>query len=175
MQDCRIETPRLVLRLPDASDAQSFMEIHQDPEVLKYVTVTGTPGGITVAWRNVAMIVGHWHLRGYGQWAVVEKASGQVIGRVGLFNPEGWPGLELTWVIGRSRWGCGFATESARAALHWAWGAVDTDRIVSMIRPDNARSIRVAEKLGERFERADEMNGETVHVYAIQRESSNVR
>jgi RimJ/RimL family protein N-acetyltransferase len=175
LQDCRIETPRLVLRLPDASDAQSFMDIHQDPEVLKYVTVTGAPGGISVAWRNVAMIIGHWHLRGYGQWAVVEKASGQVIGRVGLFNPEGWPGLELTWVIGRSRWGCGFATESARAALHWAWGAVDTDRIVSMIRPDNARSIRVAEKLGEKLERADEINGEAIHVYAIHRPSSNVR
>ena len=175
MPDCRIETPRLVLRLPEASDAQSFLDIHQDPEVLKYVTVTGTPGGITVAWRNVAMIVGHWHLRGYGQWAVVEKASGQVIGRVGLFNPEGWPGVELTWVIARSRWGCGFATESACAALQWAWGAVETDRIVSMIRPDNARSIRVAEKLGETFERTDEMNGEAIHVYAIHRPPSNVR
>jgi len=128
-----------------------------------------------MAWRNVAMILGHWHLRGYGQWAVVEKATGDVIGRVGLFNPEGWPGVELTWVIGRPHWGHGFATEAARAALQWTWGAVDTDRIVSMIRPDNARSIRVAEKLGERFERADEINGDVIHVYAIHRPSNNAR
>jgi len=75
-----------------------------------------------------------------------------------------------------SHWSCrnGFATESAHAALQWAWGTVDTDRIVSMIRPDNARSIRVAEKLGEKFERADDINGEAIHVYAIHRRSSSV-
>jgi RimJ/RimL family protein N-acetyltransferase len=173
LQDCRIETPRLILRLPDASDAQALMEIHQDPEVMKYVTLTALPGGITVAWRNVAMMIGHWHLRGYGQWTIVEKTSGEIIGRVGPFNPEGWPGVELTWVIRRSRWSCGFATESARAALAWTWNAIQADQILSLIRPDNQRSIRVAEKLGERFDRAEVLNGETMHVYVIHRPASN--
>ena len=68
------------------------MAIHEDPEVVQHVVFGAPPGGITVAWRNVAMMVGHWHLRGYGQWTVVEKGSGEVIGRVGLWNPEGWPG-----------------------------------------------------------------------------------
>jgi len=172
---CTIETPRLLLRLPDASDAHPLMEIHQDPEVIKYVTLTAPPGGITVAWRNVAMMIGHWHLRGYGQWTVLEKTSGAIIGRVGLFNPEGWPGIELTWVIRRSRWGFGFATEAAREALAWSWNEVQADQIVSVIRPDNQRSIRVAEKIGERFERAEVMNGETMHLYAIHRPASNAR
>jgi RimJ/RimL family protein N-acetyltransferase len=162
-----------LLRLPESADAQPLMEIHQDPEVIKFVTLTAPPGGITVAWRNVAMMIGHWQLRGYGQWTVVEKLTGEIVGRVGLFNPEGWLGIELTWVIRRSRWGCGFATESARAALTWTWKAVDADRIVSVIRPDNLRSIRVAEKIGERFERAEVMNGETMHVYAVHRPASN--
>jgi len=164
-----VETPRLRLRPLEASDAQPFMEIHQDPDVIKYVLQGAAPGGITVAWRNIAMMIGHWHLRGYGPWAVTEKATGHVIGRVGLWNPEGWPGIELGWIIRRSHWNNGFATEAARAALEWSWDNVDTDHIISVIQPDNARSIRVAEKIGESFERADVLNETNVHVYGIRR------
>jgi RimJ/RimL family protein N-acetyltransferase len=164
-----INTPRLQLRPLQASDAAPLMHIHQDPEVIKYVLLGAPPGGITVAWRNVAMMVGHWQLRGYGPWAVVELKTGEVIGRVGLWNPEGWPGIELGWVIRRSRWGNGFATEAAQAALHWTWNSVSTDHVISVIQPDNVRSIRVAEKIGESFERADMLNGTIVHIYGIRR------
>jgi RimJ/RimL family protein N-acetyltransferase len=167
-----VETPRLRLRPLQASDAEPFMEIHQDPEVIKYVLLGAPPGGITVAWRNIAMMIGHWHLRGYGPWAVAEKATGQVIGRVGLWNPEGWPGIELGWIIRRSHWDNGFATEAARAALEWAWDNVETDHIISVIQPDNVRSIRVAEKIGERFERPDLLNEANVHIYGILRNRS---
>lgn len=146
------------------------MEIHQDPAVIKYVLHGTSSGGITLAWRMVAMMIGHWHLRGYGQWAVVEKANAQVIGRVGLWNPEGWPGIELGWVIRRTRWGNGFATEAALAALQWAWENVATDHIISIIQPGNVASIHVAEKIGEHFECADVMDGTNVHVYGIQRD-----
>lgn len=167
-----VETSRLRLRPLQASDAEPFMEIHQDPEVIKYVLLGAAPGGITVAWRNIAMMIGHWHLRGYGPWAVSEKSTGQVIGRVGLWNPEGWPGIELGWIIRRSHWDHGFATEASRAALEWAWENVDTDHIISVIQPDNARSIRVAEKIGERFERADVLNDANVHIYGVLRNRS---
>lgn len=170
-----VDTPRLWLRFPEASDAEPLLEIHQDPEVIKYVLLGAPPGGITVAWRNIATMIGHWHLRGYGQWTVVEKASGDVIGRVGLWNPEGWPGIELGWIIRRARWGNGFATEAARAALEWAWKNVSTDHIISIIQPDNLPSIRVAEKIGECFERSDTMNDRTVHIYGICRVSSPAR
>lgn len=90
-----VETPRLRLRLPQASDAEPFLQIHQDPEAIKHLVLAAPAGGRTVAWRNVAMMLGHWHLRSYGQWTVVEKATSEVIGRVGLWNPEGWPGIEL--------------------------------------------------------------------------------
>jgi RimJ/RimL family protein N-acetyltransferase len=167
-----VETSRLRLRPLQASDAEPFMEIHQDPEVIKYVLLGAAPGGITVAWRNIAMMIGHWHLRGYGPWAVSEKSSGQVIGRVGLWNPEGWPGIELGWIIRRSHWDHGFATEASRAALEWAWENVDTDHIISVIQPGNVRSIRVAEKIGERFERADVLNEVNVHIYGVLRNRS---
>jgi RimJ/RimL family protein N-acetyltransferase len=168
-----VETPRLLLRLPEASDAEPFMEMHQDPEVLelKQVTQTQPPGGIDLALRNVERMLRHWEVRGYGQWAVAEKATSEVVGCVGFFHPEGWPGIDLGWIIHRSRWRNGFATEAAQAAVHWAWQTDKIDHIISLISPDDLRSIRVATKIGEQFERADvdPINGEKVHVYGIQR------
>lgn len=119
------------------------------------------------------MMVGHWHLRGYGQWTVVEKASHEVVGRVGLWNPEGWPGVELGWIIRRDRWGQGLATEAARTALDWAWSNVDANTIISIIQPDNVRSIRVAEKIGQSLERTDQLNGARVLIYGVRRGRSD--
>jgi RimJ/RimL family protein N-acetyltransferase len=163
------ETPRLVLRPPDASDLEAFVEIHEDPEVIRHITIVGQPNGRPSAWRLLALMLGHWHLRGYGQWAVVEKATRHVIGRVGLWNPEGWPGVEVGWVIRRSRWGNGFATEAARESIRFAFDEVGADHLISIIRPDNARSIRVAEKIGETLERTETIDGVASLVYGIRR------
>ena len=78
------ETPRLLLRPPHASDLDAFVEIHEDPEVMRYMTLVGPLSGRVAGWRMLAMLIGHWQLRGYGQWTVLEKAGRQVIGRVGL-------------------------------------------------------------------------------------------
>lgn len=164
-----LETPRLYLRPPDESDVVPMLEIHQDPEVLKFLQVPVALIELTTAWRNVAVMIGHWHMRGYGQWTVVERATDDVVGRVGLWNPEGWPGIELGWLIRRSRWGQGFATEAARGALHWAWSHTEADHIISLIQPDNFASMRVAEKLGQRFERPVAVNGTNFHQYSIRR------
>lgn len=163
------ETDRLLLRVPEAADATPLMEIHQDPEVMKYVLMGNPAGGPTAAWRTVAVMVGHWHLRGYGQWTVLGKEHGDILGRVGLWHPEGWPGIELGWVIRRQQWGHGYATEAATAALQWAWTHVDTDHIISLIQPDNARSIRVATKLGQQLERTEVLSGALMHVYGVRR------
>ena len=157
--DCGpVETARLVLRLPEVADAGAFMAIFEDPEVVerKQVTLTEPPGGLAVAERKMRETLDHWQSRGYGQWAVVEKATGQVIGCVGLQLPKPrWPAVELVWVFHRSRWGNGFATEAAAAALQWAWTNTTLNYIVSLIAPDNLPSIRIATKLGEQFERED--------------------
>ena len=149
------------------------MDIIWDAEVveLKQVTLLEPPGGIDVAVRNVAATLRQWDLHGYGQWTVVERATGQVVGCVGLQNPQGWPGVELAWIIRRSRWGHGFATEAARSALEWTWDRTDLDHIISLINAGDLRSIRVATKIGERFERADRdpVHGAPVHVYGIHR------
>jgi RimJ/RimL family protein N-acetyltransferase len=164
-----LETPRLILRPLVSDDAAPFLEIHEDPEVSRFVTLGSPPGGLAGAWRNVAMMLGHWTLRGYGPWTVVERASGLVVGRAGFWNPEGWPGLEIGWVVRRSHWGRGFATEAAMAALEWLWAGTPVDHVISIIQPANHRSIRVALKIGERFERESTLHGVPVHVYGMAR------
>jgi len=114
--------------------------------------------------------LGHWQLRGYGLWAVEERASGEMVGRIGCWNPEGWPGLEVGWTLRRRYWGRGYATEGARAALEYAFTQLGCRHVISLIRPANAASIRVAERLGERLEDRIELNGHEALVYGIGRE-----
>jgi RimJ/RimL family protein N-acetyltransferase len=162
-----LSSARLILRPPAGADAQALMEIHQDPVALPHVMVVAPVGGITVAWRNIAMMLGHWQLRGYGQWTVVERATEDVIGRVGFFNPEGWPGIELGWIIGRSRWGQGFATEATRACLTWGADNLEADHVTSLINPANPQSARIAIKIGGQFERDVPMGDEVFRLYKI--------
>jgi RimJ/RimL family protein N-acetyltransferase len=112
-----------------------------------------------------------WQSRGYGHFVVVQKASGEVIGCVGFYHPDNWPGAELTWILRRSHWGQGYGTEAARAAIEWAWNNGGPDHIISLIEPDNTASVRVATKIGQQFEREDvhPISAESVHRYGIRR------
>jgi RimJ/RimL family protein N-acetyltransferase len=164
-----VETARLLLRPPVEADLDAYVEIHADPEVRKHLTILGGRGGRAAAWRTLAMVIGHWSLRGYGQWTLVEKATGDIVGRAGLWNPEGWPGLEVGWVVARPHWGRGFATEAARAAVEFAFAHTDATRLISLIQPDNVRSIRVAGKIGQTFEGMTVLEGADMQVYALRR------
>ena len=107
----RLETERLIMREWRNSDLDAMAAILVDPKVMRYLS--GEPLVRNDAWRNLASAAGHWVLRGYGTWAVERKSDGALIGRVGLIQPEGWPGLEVGWTLGRPYWGQGYATESA--------------------------------------------------------------
>ena len=162
-----IETDRLLLRQFRESDLDPYAEMCADPEVMRFL------GGETMsreeAWRHMADMLGHWHLRGYGMYAVEEKVSGRFVGRIGFYNPEGWPGFEIGWSLARGAWGRGFATEGARAALGLAFTQLDRAHVISLIQPDNARSIRVAERVGEKLEGTTELLGTEVLVYGLHR------
>lgn len=162
----RLETERLVLRgWNEDSDFAAYAALTAEEQVMRYLG--GRPYSPTEAWRHMAMLVGHWHLRGYSHWAVEEKASGEFVGRIGFMNPVGWPGFELGWAIARSRWGRGYAPEGARAALRWARDRLKVRHVISCIQADNRNSIRVAEKIGERREGESEILGMPVLVYGM--------
>jgi RimJ/RimL family protein N-acetyltransferase len=121
----------------------------------------------SMAWRNLAMMIGHWALRGYGLWAVEERSSGGLVGRIGFWNPEGWPGFELGWMLRRPFWGRGYATEAARTALQFAFTQMLQPEVISLVHPENAASIRIAEKLGERLLDSIEVMGKRVLLYRV--------
>jgi RimJ/RimL family protein N-acetyltransferase len=164
-----LETDRLILRMLRASDFDAYAEMCADPEVMRHIG-DGQPLVRALAWRNLAMTVGHWHLRGYGLWAAQERSSGALVGRIGFWNPEGWPGFELGWMLRRAFWGRGYATEGARAALRFAFVELRQPHVISLIRPENAASIRVAQRLGERLLGPTEVMGQTALVHRITRE-----
>src|SRR5262245_6271405 len=164
-----LETDRLTLRMLREADFDAYAEMCADPEVMRYIG-DGQPLARPMAWRNLAMMVGHWSLRGYGLWAAEERASGVFVGRIGFWNPDGWPGFELGWTLRRSFWGRGYATEGARVALEYAFTRLQQAQVISLIRPENAPSIRVAQRLGERLVGPTELMGKTALVYRITRE-----
>ena len=164
-----LETQRLKLRMLRESDFEAYAEMCADSEVMRYIG-DGQPLTRPMAWRNMAMMVGHWSLRGYGLWAVEEGDSGALVGRIGFWNPEGWPDFELGWMLRRSAWGRGYATEAARGALDHAFTQMGRTHVISLIHPDNAASIRVAERLGERLQGSTDLTGKTALIYRITRE-----
>lgn len=143
----RLETERLVMREWRHDDLDAFAPFLADEEVVRYLS--GVTSDRNESWRNIAGSAGHWLLRGYGTWAVERKSDGALIGKVGLIYPEGWPGLEVGWTLGRPYWGKGYATESAQAAMNYGFLTQGVDKLLSLINVDNRNSQRVAERLGE--------------------------
>lgn len=164
-----LETDRLTLRMLRESDIDAYAGMCGDPEVMRFIG-DGQPLARPMAWRNLATMVGHWTLRGYGLWAVEERATGVFVGRIGFWNPEGWPGFELGWTLRRAFWGKGYAAEGARAALRFAFTQLNQPHVISLIHPENAASIRVADRLGERRVDSTEVFGKPALVYRITRE-----
>ena len=163
-----LETERLTLRMLRDTDFDAYAEMLADPDVMRFLG-DGKPLTRELAWRNLAIMIGHWHLRGYGLWAVEERASGRFVGRVGFWNPDGWPGFELGWMLRRDSWGHGFATEAARAALQFAFTRLDQPEVISLIVPENEPSIRVAERLSETRDGATDVLGRQALIYRITR------
>ena len=163
-----LQTDRLLLRPISIADFEAHARITADPEVMRFIH--DGPLSRVAAWWNVARYVGHWHLRGYGMWSVVERLSGQVIGHLGFLKPEGGYGFELGWALARSAWGHGYALEGARAAVAYGFSALDERHIICVIHAENRRSIRIAERLGAGLERQVSEGDRLLLIYGIHRE-----
>ena len=143
-----IQTDRLILRGPVSSDFEPFAEFC----ATERSRGIGGPISRAEAWRGLAMMIGHWELRGYGMWWLEEKATGRAVGRVGLWNPEGWPAPELGWVIYDGFEGKSLAHEAAIAARDYAYESLSWPVLISLISKDNQRSITLAECMGAKLD-----------------------
>jgi RimJ/RimL family protein N-acetyltransferase len=135
-----------------------------DPDVTRFLA-DSRPLSRGDAWRQLAMIIGHWELRGFGPWAVEERSSGALIGRIGCLEPEGWPGFEVAYTLARAAWGKGYATEGAAAALHYARTVLGRSDIISLVRVGNHGSVNVATKLGATLADTIDLFGSPAEVY----------
>lgn len=144
-----IETERLRLRAPTASD----YEVEAAFFATERSRFVGGPLDREQVWRSFACVLGHWLIRGYGFFAVEEKDGGAYLGRVGHWFPEGWPEPEIGWTISNpAAEGRGVAFEAAVAVRRHAYEALGWSTAISLIDPANARSIKLAERLGAVYE-----------------------
>jgi RimJ/RimL family protein N-acetyltransferase len=144
----RIETARLILRPTALEDFERWAEMMADPNAARFI------GGVqarSVAYRSMAATAGCWALTGISMFSVIEKASGLWIGRIGPWQPDGWPGTEVGWSLHPAAWGRGYAVEAASAALDYAFDALGWDEVIHCIDPDNAPSQQVARRLGSQL------------------------
>jgi RimJ/RimL family protein N-acetyltransferase len=166
-----IETERLILRPLRESDTDAYARMMADPEVAYFLTADQKPLSAADSWRQVAMLLGHWALRGFGMWAVAERSDpDRLVGRLGPHQPFGWPDFEIGWGLDRSVWGRGYATEGAAAAVKYAFEVLERPRVISLIDPANTRSAAVARRLGESPSGASwDFHGRRLEVYALER------
>lgn len=163
----KLETERLILREWREGDFEIYSEMMGDIDVVRYLS--GNIMGRGEAWRQMASMAGHWMLRGYGYWAVEEKSSGAFVGRVGLWYPDSWPGLEVGWTIAKSHWGKGYAPEAGAVAMDYAFQTQNLGELISIIHRENKNSMRVAEKLGEKLLRHTTISSLPCVIYGISR------
>ncbi|KAA3616441.1 MAG: N-acetyltransferase [Calditrichaeota bacterium] len=165
----KLTTNRLILRQFCQSDFEEYAAMVGHTETMRYIG-NGEPLSREQAWRSMAAILGHWQLLGYGLYAVEEKSSGKLAGRIGLINPEGWPGIEIGWMLHPDFRGRGLAFEAAVAIMTHAFEVLKVRELISLIHPMNTASLKLAEKLGESLHDYIQFFGVECAVYKIKRE-----
>lgn len=168
-----ILTERLILAAPSASFFEQHLATMSDPRVTERIG-SGQPQSRVEAWRRYCQAAGMWSLVGYGYWAVLDRATGAMIGfgglarfERGLTELDGAP--EAGWAFNADWWGRGLATEFVGAVVRWADAALGDPEVRCIIAPDNTASFRVAERNG--FVETDMVvhDGHEVHLLTRER------
>lgn len=141
----QLTTERLLLRGPERGDLPAYTRFVTSAPSLKAQGETATA---EQAWFWFLSGIGHWQWHGFGFFTVVERPTGDPVGRVGLLRHSNWPGIELAWHLFEGAEGKGFATEAAIAVRAWAQRDLGLDRLCSYIDRQNTRSQAVAQRLG---------------------------
>ena len=139
-----IQTERLRLRLPRASD----LHAHTAFRTSERSKGVGGPFDAAASFDHLGAIIGQWQLRGYGRWMVADRKTDEPFGIVGIYHPDDWPEPEIGWSLYEAGEGRGLAFEAAEATRDYAYNTLGWTRIVSLIMEGNARSIRLAERMG---------------------------
>jgi len=147
--DAVIETARLALRHLRPQDLDAMYSYLGDPETMLYYPA---PFSREFVRAGIEHNIERYKTYGYGLFGAVLKPTGELIGDCGLVWQElqDGPELEVGYHLHRAHWGHGYATEAARACMDWAYANAGVDHVISLIRPENLPSRRVAERNGMR-------------------------
>lgn len=157
-----LETERLILRpVREETDFEALTTFFASERSSFY----GGPCARADAWRKLVIYAGHWAIRGYGPFALEDRASGQFAGLSGPWFPEGFPEPEITWMLVDGFEGRGLATEAATRALRFAYEVLGWRTAISTILPENTTSVRLAERLGAAKDYVYRMGDEDFDVY----------
>ena len=146
-----INTARLTLRAMRPGDFDRFAEIWAMPEVVRHVG--GVPRDRRTSWEKFLFNAGHWQVTGYGQWAIEEHRTKTMVGQVGFFSLDrgldpDWDAVpEAGWILAPEAHGQGLGREAVQAAHDW-FDRVVTGPLACLVSPENAPSLRIAERLG---------------------------
>ena len=149
-----LTTERMLLRGHRIGDSAESAAMWADPVVARYVG--GKPLSEDESWTRFLRYAGHWAMLGFGYWVAEEKGTGKFVGEVGFadYKRDIEPSLkgtpEVGWVLASQAHGKGYATEAVKAVIAWGEDHFGAVRTACIIHPDNAASIRVAEKCGYR-------------------------
>jgi RimJ/RimL family protein N-acetyltransferase len=157
-----LETERLRLRAARLDDFEPFAaHMASDRSIWEDGPLTRAQ-----AWKEFASGRGLWDLRGYGAWSVEDRTTGAYLGEVGFYHPAHYPQAEIGWMVLPTAEGKGIAHEAALAARDFAYRRLGMTTLVSYIDPGNARSIRLAERMGaHRDDDAPKPEGEICVTY----------
>ncbi len=158
-----IASPRLLLRTFKHEDWHAMHEHYSDETCTQYTFRRALTEG--ESWRAMATMAGQWQLKGYGPYALEEKATGAVLGAAGLWYPNDWPELEIKWALVRRYWGKGYAREAACAVQAMAARHMPAASLISFIHADNVRSINLALSVGATLEKEVEFRAGNWQVY----------
>lgn len=140
-----LETARLTLRPTAMEDFPRWAELMADPETAQFIGGVQAPAA---TWRSMMTMAGAWSLTGVAMFSVIERDSGRWLGRIGPWQPHGWPGTEVGWSLHPDAHGKGYGVEAATAAIDYAFDVLGWTEVIHCIDPDNVPSQKLAERLG---------------------------
>jgi RimJ/RimL family protein N-acetyltransferase len=164
-----LETPRLRLRAHTLADYEAYCSLWAEPEVVHFIS--GKASTREETWSRMLRHAGHWSMLGFGSWLVEEKATGEMVGEVGLFDyhrdmvpPITTP--EVGWILSATKHGKGYATEAVEAIIGWGETHFAGNELTAIIHPENAASLNVARKCGFVERSRTEYRGSPVVVFS---------
>ena len=166
-----LETDRLILRGQEETDLDAIDAMQSDAEVMKYVG-DGKTLSREITEKSIRFWKKYGEEKGYTSWAIEEKESGKLIGKCGLCEVQETTEIEIFYMLVKTAWGKGYATEISRAVLKYGQEKFGLKRVIALVYPSNKASQKVILKMGMKYENEKEFRGIKFLVYSIFKEEN---